>query len=93
MTRAWYHADSTGRIGATTTIEKYANGMTQYDFPDDFDFGAQADYRVVDGELVYDPLPEPEPQPSVDERLDAVESGMAALTSAFDTEEVATDGN
>ena len=37
--------------------------------------GDISDYRYVDGEYVYDPLPEPEPQPvepTADEILDAL---------------------
>lgn len=49
--------DETGRIGATTDIEEYAEGMTEFTFPDDFDFTVQNEYRIVDGELVHDPLP------------------------------------
>ena len=59
--------DEDGRIQATTQHEEYAIGMTQFEFPEDFDFSKQNDYRIVDGELVYDPLPvveiEPEPTP------------------------------
>lgn len=59
--------DETGRIGATTSVKEYAEGMIEFEFPDDFNFDLQSDYRIVDGELVYDPLPvveiEPEPTP------------------------------
>lgn len=55
--------DETGRILATTEFEEYAEGMSEFIFPDDFDFGTQNEYRIVDGELVHDPLPEsPETQ-------------------------------
>lgn len=51
--------DETGRICATTDVEEYADGMSEFDFPEGFDFNSQSDYRIVDGELVHDPLPEP----------------------------------
>lgn len=51
--------DENGRIWATTTIEEYAAGMEPFEFPEGFDFAAQNEYRIVDGELVHDPLPEP----------------------------------
>lgn len=51
--------DDDGRICATTDVEEYADGMGTFDFPDGFDFDSQSEYRIVDGELVHDPLPEP----------------------------------
>lgn len=53
----WYAADETGRILATTDQEQFAEGMTEFTFPDGFDFASQYEYRIVDGELVHDPLP------------------------------------
>ena len=49
--------DEDGRIYATTEFEEYAEGMEEFTFPDDFDFNNQNEYRIVDGELVHDPLP------------------------------------
>lgn len=54
--------DETGRIGATTDVEEFAIGMDEFDFPEDFDFSVQNEYRIVDGELVHDPLPDPPEQ-------------------------------
>ena len=47
--------DENGRIGATTDDKEYAEGMIEIDFPEDFDFTKQDEYRYVDGELVHDP--------------------------------------
>lgn len=52
----------TGRICATTDREEYSDGMIEFDFPEDFDFGAQSDYRIVDGDLIHDPVPISEEQ-------------------------------
>lgn len=46
--------DETGRICATTDVAEYAEGMQEFDFPDDFDFTHIGDYLIKDGELVYD---------------------------------------
>ena len=46
-----------GRIGATTSNKKFAEGMTEFTFPDDFDFAKQDEYRIVDGKLIHDPEP------------------------------------
>lgn len=52
--------DENGRIGATTDSSEYAGtDMFLFDFPEDFDFDKQDDYRIVDGELIYDPRPIP----------------------------------
>lgn len=59
----YYQADETGRIMATTEREEYAgDDYGQFDFPDGFDFSTQSEYRIVDGELVHDPLPVPKEQ-------------------------------
>lgn len=50
--------------------------------------GDITDYLYVGGEFVYDPKPEPDPapEPSADlaERVSAVESDIAALTTAIE---------
>ena len=52
--------DETGRILVTTPHAEFAGPeMFEFEFPDDFDFSQQNAYRIVDGELVNDPLPEP----------------------------------
>lgn len=53
----WIQTDETGRVTATTDQEQFATGMSEFDFPDGFDFAVQSEYRIVDGELVHDPLP------------------------------------
>lgn len=53
----WYLADNTGRILASTDQEQFAEGMTEFTFPDDFDFAIQDEYRIQNGELIHDPLP------------------------------------
>lgn len=47
--------DPDGRICATTDREEFAGGMAEVDFPDDFDFETQDEWRVIGGELVHDP--------------------------------------
>lgn len=44
----------------------------QFDFPDGFDFCRQSDYKLIDGELNYDPLPEPEEEPTADDVLNTL---------------------
>lgn len=52
--------DGNGRINATTPHIEYAGTeMFAFTFPDDFDFSLQNEYRIVEGELIHDPLPEP----------------------------------
>ena len=57
----------------SVTFEKYApeDAVKVEEFPD----GNVADYRYVDGEFIYDPLPEPEqpkPEPTAEEILNAL---------------------
>lgn len=52
--------DEDGRITATTDQLEYAGTeMFGFTFPDDFDFFKQDEYRIVDGELIHDPRPDP----------------------------------
>ena len=44
--------DENGRICATTDTKEYAEGMIEFELPDDFDYSHQEDYRIEGGELV-----------------------------------------
>lgn len=56
----YVEVDETGRIGATTEYKEYASDTAlEIDFPDEFNFSQQNEYRIVDGELIHDPKPEP----------------------------------
>lgn len=55
--------DDSGRILVTTSYKEYTDdSYIEFTFPDDFDFSIQNEYRIVDGELVHDPLPVPADQ-------------------------------
>ena len=57
----------TGRIAATSKDYPFGEDDQMFDFPDGFDFLHQRDYRIVNNELVNDPLPVPVPPPSPEE--------------------------
>ena len=61
-----YHTMLTqdGRVVVTSAAHSEGEGMIQIEFPENFDFTHQSDWRLVDGALVYDPLPEAEPLPT-----------------------------
>lgn len=60
--------DETGRIGATTDQKEYASeDMFEFDFPDDFDFAKQNEYRIQNGELIHDPKPPSEEEIAAEE--------------------------
>lgn len=48
--------EETGRICATTDREEYSEGMIEFDFPEDFNFNIQGEYRIEDNGLIYDPV-------------------------------------
>ena len=56
-----------GRIGATTSNKKFAEGMTEFTFPDDFDFAKQDEYKIQNGELIHDPKPPSEEEIAAEE--------------------------
>ena len=61
----WVQTDDTGRVLATTDCEEFAAGMSEYEFPADFDYAVQDEWRIVDGTLVHDPLPTTTPDTGI----------------------------
>ena len=53
-----------GRISATSNSSILGPNAIEVDFPDDFDFSLQHEYRIDGMQLVHDPLPDPEPEPT-----------------------------
>ena len=49
--------DEEGCIQASTFEEYASDDMTEFTFPDDFDFSLQHEYKIQNGELIHDPLP------------------------------------
>lgn len=62
--------DDNGRITATTDCKEYAEGMIEFDLPEDFDYSHQEDYRIEDGKLVRDPLPLSEEERLVNDEIE-----------------------
>ena len=60
-----------GRILSATDEAYAADGMPLVNSLPDGDI---SDYRYADGEYVYDPLPKPEPIPSLEERIAELEA-------------------
>ena len=60
-----------------------AGERKQFDFPDDFNFFTQDDYKIIDGKLVYDPVPKTEenPEPTAEERIKELEEALELLLS------------
>lgn len=73
--------DANLRVGAFTTVPEYGAGMTEVDAPEGFDpdTAMPSDYVYADGVMTYDPLPQPEPTPSLDQRVTDVETQLTAL--------------
>lgn len=61
--------DNSGRIFATTDQEQFAKSMTEFTFPDDFDFSIQDEYRIQNGELIHDPLPPSEEEIAAEQEM------------------------
>lgn len=74
--------DENGRICASTSKEEYAEGMTEFEFDDDFDYENQSDYRIVDGELVHDPLPMSDEAKQYEEEIER-QKQLSAATIIF----------
>lgn len=74
--------DRENRICSTSGI-RFGDPVLEpiYEFPEDFDFLRQYDYKIVDGELVYAPIPRPESEPTEAERIAALEEALELLLS------------
>lgn len=54
----YVQTDETGRILVTVEDEAYTDETySEFEFPEDFDFSRQSDYRIVDGVLVHEVAP------------------------------------
>lgn len=62
--------DENGRICATTDTKEYAQGMIEFEFPEDFDFLKQEKYRIEGGELIEDPLPLSDEEKQINEEVE-----------------------
>lgn len=56
---AYVMTDETGRITAVSEEFHCGDDELELELPEGFDIDAHRDYRLVDGELVHDPMPEP----------------------------------
>lgn len=65
MLKKYTSIDNEKRIGSTTDIAEYAGpDAFVFDFPDDFDFNKQYEYRIENGALIHDP-----PSASAEQRI------------------------
>lgn len=53
-----------------------------FDFPEGFNFNLQYDYKIINDELIYDPIPEPEAEAS---QLDIIEAQVTYTAMMTDT--------
>jgi hypothetical protein len=58
------------------TKDKQSEEQFEFDFPSDFDFSGIANWKIVDGELIYDKLsiPEAPKEPTAEERIAELEA-------------------
>ena len=68
-----------GRIGATSATCHLGGGEAEYEFPEDFDFSRQSDWRLVDGALVHDPLPTEPTMPTLQEQVNAISAALLEM--------------
>lgn len=79
----FYELDADNRICVTAdTAAPGAVNPQSFNFPDDFDFNKQNDYKIIDGELVYDPVPEAEAEAT---QLDVIEAQVTYTAMMTDT--------
>lgn len=67
------------RIVGIQDCELFPDGTLEdkaFEFPEGFEIGTEHDYKLINGELIYDPLPVPESEP---DRVQVLEEQLAAL--------------
>lgn len=74
--------EETGRICATTDREEYSEGMIEFDFPEDFNFNIQGEYRIEDNGLIYDPVQISDEQKQYEEEIER-QNQMRTATIMF----------
>lgn len=73
MAKYYYKLNDEGRIGLTAPVGFGVPAEEDiFDFPEGFDFDKQLDYKIIDGELVHDPIQEPDPEPTTDDILNTL---------------------
>lgn len=76
--RMFVNTDDDGRICVTTEVEEYAGpGYFEFEFPAGFEFANQNEYRIVDGELIHDPV-----GPTPEERITELKGKLSATDYA-----------
>ena len=88
----WFLTDDTGRVTATSDNTILTGGVW-LEVPDGFTVERQGDYRIVGREFIVDPLPEPEPVMSLEERLERMEARVMAIAEAVVDEGIALKGD
>ncbi len=73
--------DENGRIMSTSILP--LEGATEIELTEEQLFDI-ANYRYDNGELIYDPLPEPEPIPPQPSELEELKTYVEALSEAVD---------
>lgn len=78
----WIEIDCMDRITAVSEVEVLNSGWQKYEgeVPENY-----WDYVVVDGKLVYEPMPEPAPEPEAPTQLDRVEAQTLYTALMTDT--------
>ena len=78
----WLLTNEEDRI-VMVTSEKQNDDQFEFELPENFDISTHNNYKVVDGELVYDEviLPEVKPQPSLQEQVDELNATIDTLVT------------
>lgn len=84
---AYIKIDETNRIISASYDFHCGTDEIEVNIPEDISLGKIHEYKYENGDFVYDPMPEPEPdlpETSLEEQVAAIKADVASLTAAIE---------
>ena len=74
--------DNNNRIIVVEKDNTFHNNGFYFELPEDFVISNFFEYKIIDNQLVHEPLPQPKPEPSLQEQIDDLTLLVAEMVGA-----------